>query len=104
MAPWQFAARREWGTTAVWIQGDGRYAVLHPCSQELTVTLCGTPAEAKKMKSVRCGGGCTPSRHTITDLGSAPAGTAVPPPDSVGGETATAAPRGPLSASSPATG
>jgi hypothetical protein len=68
-ASWPNAARREWGATAEWIHGDGRYAVLHPCSDELTVTLCATPADAKAMKSLRCGGGCTPSRHRIIDLG-----------------------------------
>lgn len=78
MAPWQAAAQREWGTTAVWIQGDGQYAVLHPCSEELTVTLCATPAEAKKAKAIRCGGACTRARHTITDLGHAAGKTLAP--------------------------
>lgn len=78
MAPWQAAAQREWGETAVWIQGDGQYAVLHPCSEELTVTLCATAAEAKKVKAFKCGGSCLRSRHTITDLGSA-AKAAAPP-------------------------
>ena len=68
MAPWQAIAQREWGTTAVWIQGSGQYAVLHPCSDELTVTLCATPEEAKDAKACRCGGRCTRSRHTVTDL------------------------------------
>lgn len=78
MAPWQAAAEREWGTTATWIKGAGQYAVLHPCSQELTVTLCETLAEAKKMKAFKCGGACTRARHTITDLGSLLGGTAPP--------------------------
>ena len=68
MAPWQAVAQREWGTTAAWIKGDGQYAVLHPCGEELTVTLCATPAEAKDAKVYRCGGRCIRSRHTITDL------------------------------------
>ena len=51
MAPWQAIAQREWGTTAVWIQGSGQYAVLHPCSDELTVTLCATPEQAKDAKA-----------------------------------------------------
>jgi len=68
MAPWQAIAQREWGTTAVWIQGSGQYAVLHPCSDELTVTLCATPEEAKEAKACRCSGRCTRSRHTVTDL------------------------------------
>jgi hypothetical protein len=72
MALWQATAQREWGATAAWINGDGQYAVLHPCSEQLTVSLCATQAEAKKMKAVKCGGGCTRSRHTILDLGTLP--------------------------------
>jgi len=69
MGTWQGKANREWGTTASWIKGDGQYAVLHPCGGELTVTLCTTPIEAKAAKASRCGGRCTVSRHTVTDLG-----------------------------------
>ena len=68
MAPWLAIAQREWGTTAVWIQGSGQYAVLRPCGDELTVSLCATPQEAKEAKACRCGGRCTRSRHTVTDL------------------------------------
>jgi hypothetical protein len=68
MAPWQAIAQREWGMTATWIKGDGQYAVLHPCGEELTVTLCATPTEAKDAKVYRCGGRCTRSRHTVMDL------------------------------------
>jgi hypothetical protein len=68
MAPWRAVAEREWGTTASWIKGDGQYAVLHPCGGELTVTLCATPAQAKEAKVDRCGGRCTRSKHTVTDL------------------------------------
>ena len=82
VAPWQAVAQREWGKTAVWIQGDGQYAVLHPCSDELTVTLCATPAEAKKMKSFKCGGSCLRSRHTIMDLGTMAAAVPPEPPSS----------------------
>jgi hypothetical protein len=71
MAPWQAVAQREWGTTASWIKGDGQYAVLHPCGEELTVTLCATPILAKAAKVYRCGGRCLPSRHTVTDLAAA---------------------------------
>jgi hypothetical protein len=78
MAPWRAVAEREWGTTASWIKGDGQYAVLHPCGGELTVTLCATPAQAKDAKVDRCGGRCTRSRHTVTDLHKA-FGEAVPP-------------------------
>jgi hypothetical protein len=76
MAAWQAVAQREWGTTATWIKGDGRYAVLHPCGEDLTVTLCATPTEAKAAKICRCGGRCTPSRHTVRDLHEAFGGTA----------------------------
>ena len=75
MAPWRAVAQREWGTTASWIKGDGQYAVLHPCGGELTVTLCATPAQAKDAKVDRCGGRCTRSRHTVTDLHKAFGGT-----------------------------
>jgi hypothetical protein len=68
MGPWQDKAKREWGTTATWIKGDGQYAVLHPCGGELTVTLCTTPIEAKAAKASRCGGRCAVSRHTVIDL------------------------------------
>ena len=76
MAPWQAVAQREWGTTATWIKGDGQYAVLHPCGEELTVTLCATPTEAKDAKVYRCGGRCIRSRHTVMDLSKAFGGPA----------------------------
>ena len=76
MAGWQGIAEREWGTTATWIKGDGQYAVLHPCGGELTVTLCATPIEAKAAKVYRCGGRCTRSQHTVTDLQKTFLGTA----------------------------
>jgi hypothetical protein len=78
MAPWQAAAQHDWGSKASWIKGDGQYAVLHPCGGELTVTLCATPEEAKKMKAFRCGSSCTKSRHTITDLSAALGRTPLP--------------------------
>jgi len=68
MAPWQLVAEREWGKTASWIKGNGQFAVLHPCGGELTVTLCATPMEAKTAKGSRCGGRCSRSQHTVTDL------------------------------------
>jgi hypothetical protein len=80
MAPWQAVAEREWGTTATWIKGDGQYAVLHPCGGELTVTLCATPTEAKAAKVFRCGGRCTRSQHTVTDLDKAFGRRAQPSP------------------------
>ena len=76
MAPWQAVAQREWGTTATWIKGDGQYAVLHPCGEELTVTLCATPTEAKDARVYRCGGRCIRSRHTVMDLSKAFGGPA----------------------------
>ena len=76
MAPWQVVAEREWGGIASWIKGDGQFAVLHPCGGELVVTLCATPTEAKTAKGFRCGGRCTPSQHTVTDLDKRFPGTA----------------------------
>ena len=66
---WQLSADSKWGTTAVWIHGDGQFAVLQPCSEQLTVTLCGSLVDATRFKKEACGGRCSKSRHLITDLG-----------------------------------
>jgi len=65
---WQTSAERKWGRTAVWIHGDGQFAVLHPCRDQLTVTLCATMVDAALMKKTVCCGRCTRSLHMITDL------------------------------------
>jgi len=66
---WQTSAKSKWGTRAVWIHGDGRFAVLQPCSEQLTVTLCGSLVDAGRIKKETCCSRCFKSRHTITDLG-----------------------------------
>jgi hypothetical protein len=66
---WQRRAKSKWGTTAVWIHGDGRFAVLQPCSEQLTVTLCGSLGDAARAKKETCCSRCSKSRHMITDLG-----------------------------------
>jgi len=67
---WRAEARRRWGSKAVWIDGDGQFALLAWC-RVLTVTLWPTRAEAEKQKKVidetACGGGCT-GNHEIIDL------------------------------------
>jgi hypothetical protein len=65
---WQTSAQSKWGTTAVWIHGDGRFAVLQPCSDQLTVTLCGSLVDATTVKKGTCCGRCSKSRHMITNL------------------------------------
>jgi hypothetical protein len=65
---WQASAEAKWGTTAVWIHGDGQFAVLQPCSDQLTVTLCGSLVDATRVKKDTCCGRCFKSRHVITDL------------------------------------
>lgn len=65
---WQTRAESKWGTTAVWIHGDGQFAVLQPCSDQLTVTLCGSLVDAARVKKDTCCGRCSKSRHMITDL------------------------------------
>jgi hypothetical protein len=65
---WQASAESKWGTSAVWIHGDGQFAVLQPCSNELTVTLCGSLVDATRVKKDTCCGRCFKSRHVITDL------------------------------------
>jgi hypothetical protein len=65
---WRASAELKWGTTAVWIHGDGQFAVLQPCSDQLTVTLCGSQADATRVKKETCCGRCFKSRHIITDL------------------------------------
>lgn len=65
---WQASAESKWGTTAVWIHGDGQFAVLQPCSDQLTVTLCGSLVDAIRVKKETCCGRCFKSRHVITDL------------------------------------
>jgi len=66
---WRTSAEAKWGTTAVWINGDGRFAVLQPCSEQLTVTLCGSLVDAVRVKKETCCSRCSKSRHMITDLG-----------------------------------
>jgi hypothetical protein len=65
---WQRSAESRWRTTAVWIHGDGRFAVLQPCSDQLTVTLCGSLVDAARFKKDKCCGRCSQRRHMITDL------------------------------------
>jgi hypothetical protein len=65
---WQTGAESKWGTTAVWIHGDGQFAVLQPCSDQLTVTLCASLVDATRVKKETCCSRCSKSRHTITDL------------------------------------
>lgn len=65
---WQTRAGSKWGTTAVWIHGDGQFAVLQPCSEQLTVTLCGSMVDAARVKKETCCSRCSKSRHMITDL------------------------------------
>lgn len=65
---WQTRAELKWGTTAVWIHGDGQFAVLQPCSDQLTVTLCGSLVDATRVKKDTCCGRCSRSRHMTTDL------------------------------------
>jgi hypothetical protein len=65
---WQTSAESKWGTTAVWIHGDGRFAVLQPCSEQLTVTLCGALVDAARIKKEKCCSRCSKSQHMITDL------------------------------------
>jgi hypothetical protein len=65
---WRASAESKWGTTAVWIHGDGQFAVLQPCSDQLTVTLCGSLVDATRVKKDTCCGRCFKSRHIITDL------------------------------------
>jgi hypothetical protein len=65
---WQTAAESKWGRTAVWIHGDGQFAVLHPCREQLTVTLCATMVDAATAKKGVCCSRCSKSRHTITNL------------------------------------
>lgn len=66
---WQTRAESKWGTTASWIHGDGPFAVLQPCGDQLTVTLCGSLVDAARIKKATCCSRCSRSRHTITDLG-----------------------------------
>jgi hypothetical protein len=65
---WQISAESKWGRTAVWIHGDGQFAVLQPCSNQLTVTLCGSLVDAARVKKGTCCGRCSKSRHMIADL------------------------------------
>jgi hypothetical protein len=65
---WQTSAESKWGATAVWIHGDGQFALLQPCSDQLTVTLCGSLVDAARLKKDTCCGRCSKSRHIITDL------------------------------------
>lgn len=61
---------------ALWISGDGQYALLAACNDEDSVTLWGNIEEAEKQKAfideTGCGGRCTPKRHSIIDLSESP--------------------------------
>ena len=65
---WRAKARRRWGKQVIAIEGDGRYAVLYPCRNQLTVVLCGTQAEAVTVEDYQCGGACSRFLHSIEDL------------------------------------
>jgi len=56
---------------AVWIAGEGPYALLARCNKALTVTLWKTREEALKAKNAidegGCGGGCN-KNHEIIEL------------------------------------
>jgi hypothetical protein len=77
---WQYRAQRRWGREAVWIVGDGPFALLAPCRQ-LSISLWQTREEAEEAKAhidrVPCGGGCyetlkardgLPTFHQIIDM------------------------------------
>ena len=67
---WQAKAIKKWGRKAVWINGNGQYALLAWCNV-LTVTLWPTMAEAENRKAfidrTACGSHCT-CNHEIVDL------------------------------------
>lgn len=69
---WLKEAKRRWGKKAVWITGDGQYALLAHCNNQLTITLWLTRDEAEEQKrfidTMACGGNCTRD-HEIIDLG-----------------------------------
>ena len=71
MRTWRKEAKRRWGGKAVWIDGDGQFAVLAWC-RVLTVSLWPTMVQAEKSKQfideLACGGYCT-RNHEIVDLG-----------------------------------
>jgi hypothetical protein len=72
MTLWQCRARRLY-RHAVWVYGDGPYALLAHCRQ-LSITLWGTRQEAdyERYYLLPCGGGCTgESGHEVVDLRSA---------------------------------
>jgi len=67
---WQRQANRRWSKKAVWIHGDGPFAVLAWCG-ELSVTLWQTNEEAEQAKAridgTGCGGRCV-RHHEIVDM------------------------------------
>ena len=68
---WYRKANRLWGDEAVWILGEGRFALLAPCGK-LSVSLWETREEAEERKETidkyACGGMCNRGRHEIVDL------------------------------------
>jgi len=66
---WKQRAARRW-RHAAWIDSDGQFALLAPCSGRLTVTLWPTPEDAEaarlRLNSTLCGAGCFPAFHHIT--------------------------------------
>lgn len=64
-------AKRRWGKKAVWVTGNGPYALLAPCGV-LTVTLWSTLEGAEEAKQqidlTGCGGRCLRFGHRIVNL------------------------------------
>ena len=68
---WRAKAEQIWGERAVWISGDGQFALVAPCGT-LSVSLSSTREEAEDSKrsidESGCGGQCHRSGHQIFDL------------------------------------
>jgi hypothetical protein len=66
---WEDIARRKW-PNAVWVEGDGSFALLAHC-RDLTITLWETRDKAKEamqmIDRLACGGNCWRD-HEIVDL------------------------------------
>ena len=71
-APMNTAAHAKWGKDALWIHGEGPFALLAPCGQGLTISLWPSLTDALIARTdidiAGCGGACDPIFHEIWEF------------------------------------
>ena len=71
---WKRIAKKAFGKEAVHHEGDGQFALVTPCRDEVTFSLYATMDDLNAVKGRvnkgGCCGGCKPSTHYTRDLAS----------------------------------